>query len=352
MAFAVVRCALLPLARERQALSRRWARRGGARLAALYDFATLLVGERDLDRLLAALVAGLAERFGYRYVSVFLLEGERLHLHAQIGYATPITALGLGEGITGVVGRDGRAVLVRDGRRHPGYLFAEDHFRSQASVPLARGGRVLGVLNLEGAAGELGAADLRLLATLAAPLAVAIENAALVARLADQATRDPLTGLLNRRGILDALDAALGAAPPVSILLLDLDGFKRINDRHGHAAGDATLAAFASLLAASVGQEGVAGRLGGDEFLVVLPGADAGAAGAVAARLAAASRAAPCPLACSGDDPPPVLRYSPGLASADGRGRGSGALLARADRAMYDAKRARGGPTRPLVGAV
>ncbi len=116
---------LAPLARAR---ARRWARRRAARLAALYDFATLLAGERDLDRLLHALVEGLAARFAYRYVSVFLLEEGQLRLRAQVGYATPITALALGEGITGLVGRDGRPTLVRDGRRHPGYRFAEAHF--------------------------------------------------------------------------------------------------------------------------------------------------------------------------------------------------------------------------------
>ena len=240
-------------------LARCWARRRAARLGALYDFATLLAGERDPDRLLRALVAGLAARFAYRYASVFLVEDGCLRLRAQVGYATPITALALGEGITGRVARDGRPTLVRDGRRHPGYRFAEAQIGSQASVPLARAGRVLGVLNLEGAVGELGAADLRLLANLAAP-AAALENAALVARLTAQATRDPLTGLLNRRGILAALDAALGgagAAMPVSILLVDLNGFKGVNDRCGHAAGDRILADHGR---ATGGQRGRLGR--------------------------------------------------------------------------------------------
>ena len=250
---------LRPLAPLARALARRWARRRAARLAALYDFATLLAGERDLDRLLRALVAGLAARFAYRYASVFLVEEGRLRLRAQVGYDTPITALALGEGITGRVARDGRPTLVRDGRRHPGYRFAEAQIGSQASVPLARAGRVLGVLNLEGGVGELGAADLRLLANLAAP-AAALENAALVARLTAQATRDPLTGLLNRRGILAALDAALGgagAAMPVSILLVDLNGFKGVNDRCGHAAGDRILADHGR---ATGGQRGRLGR--------------------------------------------------------------------------------------------
>jgi diguanylate cyclase (GGDEF)-like protein len=342
---------LRPRAPLVRALARRWARRRAARLAALYDFATLLAGERDLDRLLHALVTGLAARFAYRYVSVFLLEEGQLRLRAQVGYVTPIATLALGEGITGIVGRDGRPTLVRDGRRHPGYLFAEVHFGSQASVPLARAGRIVGVLNLEGAVGELGAADLRLLAALAAPAAVAIENAALVARLTAQATRDPLTGLLNRRGILAALDAALaqaGASAPVSILLADLNGFKGVNDRCGHAAGDRILAELAGLLAASARGAATVGRLGGDEFLVILPGADA-AAEALVDRLRAAFAAYPCPVR-GPDGTPPPLGYSLGLATAAAAGANAAAMLLRADRALYDAKR-RGGGIRFLPAA-
>lgn len=335
----------------RRAITRRWARRRAAQFAALYDFATVLSGERDLDRLLAAVVAGLAERFGYRYVSLFLRDGERLILKAQVGYATPITALGLGEGITGLVGRSGRPLLVTDGRAHPAYLFAEDHFGSQASVPLVRAARVLGVLNLEGRAGELRDTDLRLLETLAATVAVAIENAHLVARLTVQATRDPLTGLLNRRGILAALEGALsgaGPATPLAVLLVDLNGFKRVNDEHGHLVGDRTLAALAALLVGSLRDGDPVGRLGGDEFLAVLPQADAALAEAAVARLATALAAHPFPWLHGDGLAPPTVGYSLGLATATGPAIGVTRLLAQADRAMYDAKRRGAGAVRFL----
>jgi diguanylate cyclase (GGDEF)-like protein len=303
---------------------------------------------------LHALVAGLAARFAYRYVSVFLVEEGGLRLRAQVGYAAPIPALALGEGITGLVAREGRPTLVRDGRRHPGYLAAEAQIGSQVSVPLTRAGRVLGVLNLEGGVGELCDADLRLLAALAAPAAVAIENAALVARLTAQATRDPLTGLLNRRGILAAPDAALsraGAAAPVSVLLVDLNGFKGINDRYGHATGDRVLTGLAGLLATSMGAAAAVGRLGGDEFLVVLPGTDAATAGTAVDRLTAALAVYPSPARCS-DDAPPPLGYSLGLATATASGADAAALLARADRAMYDAKHRCVGSVRFLPAAM
>ncbi len=246
------------------------ARAAAARLAALYDFSTLLGAERDLGRLMAALVGGLAEGFGYRYVSAFLLSDGRLRLMAQVGYTTPIRDLAPGEGITGLVAQEGRPLLVRDGREHPRYLFAEAHFGSQASVPLRHGGRVVGVLNLEDGVGVLTAEDLRLLEALAGPAAVAIENAALLARLDEQAHRDELTGLPNRRGAIAALEAVLarpGAAGadsgPVTVLLVDLNGFKAVNDGYGHAAGDTLLAELAGLLAGCARAGDTVGRLGG-----------------------------------------------------------------------------------------
>ena len=93
---------------------------------------------------------------------------------------------------------------------------------------------------------------------------------------------DPLTGLLNRRGF-EARSRLVGplvgrSGIPASIVICDLDHFKSINDTHGHAAGDRVIAAFATHLAAALGENHVAGRIGGEEFAVILPGANAAAA--------------------------------------------------------------------------
>jgi diguanylate cyclase (GGDEF)-like protein len=249
---------------------------------------------------------------------------------------------------------------------HPNYLFAESHFGSQASVPLLHGGRVVGVLNLEGKVGELAEDDLRLLETPAAPAAAAIENATLLARLEELAHRDPLTRLLNRRGIIGALEAALSSLQrragdrsprpvlagdaqdaPVTILLVDLNGFKAVNDRYGHAAGDVLLAGLASLLAWCVRSGDTVGRLGGDEFLIVMPGADEFAALGLIKRLADAFASYPFPISHSdGDAPPPSVGYSLGLASAPEDGDDAETLLRVADDAMYRAKRGAAGPIR------
>jgi len=166
------------------------------------------------------------------------------------------------------------------------------------------------------------------------------EVRALQAQLAELALRDPLTGLANRR-LLDILLAAAvartdrtGAALVVS--LVDLDDFKRVNDEHGHAAGDAVLRQAADRLTAAVRGADVVARLGGDEFVVVQE-ADAEGVAAVAARLAAALRA-PYPLP---DGSRVTCRPSIGTATTvDLRGAAPGELLERADEAMYRAKRA------------
>ena len=115
-------------------------------------------------------------------------------------------------------------------------------------------------------------------------------------RAMDLATRDPLTGLLNRRAMIERVQtegarlARLGQV--ATVLLLDLDHFKRINDQHGHATGDEVLRRCAGLMLATLRQEDLMARWGGEEFLAVLPGADAQAALQAAQRLRTAVAAA------------------------------------------------------------
>jgi diguanylate cyclase (GGDEF)-like protein len=91
-------------------------------------------------------------------------------------------------------------------------------------------------------------------------------------RLSTWAMRDELTNVLNRRGLNDECDGQLGAGP-YAVICLDLDGFKTVNDRGGHAVGDAVLVEIATALTGAVGEGGILARVGGDEIVVVLPGA-------------------------------------------------------------------------------
>ncbi|MEH3077982.1 MAG: GGDEF domain-containing protein [Quadrisphaera sp.] len=160
------------------------------------------------------------------------------------------------------------------------------------------------------------------------------------AELLHAARHDPLTGLLGRRGTADALAAACAAAGPGSlaaVVFCDLDGFKPVNDQHGHDVGDRVLVEVARRLHGAAGPDAQVGRTGGDEFVVVLGGApDAGAVEAVAARVRTCL-----------DDPVDVdglvlaLGVSTGTAACDAPLPGE-ELLRRADAAMYAVKAQRG----------
>jgi diguanylate cyclase (GGDEF)-like protein len=106
-----------------------------------------------------------------------------------------------------------------------------------------------------------------------------------VSTMADLAHRDPLTGLANRRGYERAVRSGIREGKPFGLLILDLDGFKKVNDRAGHAAGDRLLVRFAQLLRKEVRAEDLPARVGGDEFAVYLEGLGADATREVAERL-------------------------------------------------------------------
>ena len=151
--------------------------------------------------------------------------------------------------------------------------------------------------------------------------------------LSDQARSDPLTGLGNRKALMEDFSRLLAAAhrrgTPVSLVALDLDGLKAVNDRSGHAAGDKLLCLFADLLRRSLRAQDLAVRAGGDEFMLLLPDTDATGARGVVARLTGAAAAAS-----------PEVRFSVGVATSSADATMDW-LLALADDALYAQKAAR-----------
>lgn len=156
----------------------------------------------------------------------------------------------------------------------------------------------------------------------------------------DLADRDALTPLLNRRGFLRELNRVRTFAQrygsPASLVYFDLDGFKAINDQHGHAAGDAALQAVAERLLSNVRDSDVVGRMGGDEFAIVLVQADQATAEAKAATLADAMEREP--ILFGGTSAPIRISYGVCEIAADTEPE---TLIAEADAAMFTAKRLR-----------
>lgn len=160
-------------------------------------------------------------------------------------------------------------------------------------------------------------------------------------QLEQLATHDPMTGLINRRRLDEELDRELAAAArhgePGALMMLDLDGFKQINDSYGHEAGDEALIAISHAVLARLRRTDIFARVGGDEFVVLLPRTSVGDASAIAADLLRTVRATPV-AAGEGDE---RLTASVGIAvfTADEEVPIDD-LLTAADRAMYDAKHA------------
>jgi diguanylate cyclase (GGDEF)-like protein len=173
---------------------------------------------------------------------------------------------------------------------------------------------------------------------LASQATIALENARLHDIVQRQAMTDELTGLVNRRRFISALEAEIERAGtlggPVSVILVDLDDFKLINDRFGHHAGDRVLQAFASLLEAHIRDVDIAGRLGGEEFALLLPDADLEGAIATARRLRRSLAQGPI---ASTDGNALSLTASFGVAHYSA-GQTGDELLRLADAALYRAK--------------
>jgi diguanylate cyclase (GGDEF)-like protein len=203
-------------------------------------------------------------------------------------------------------------------------------------LPLTASGERFGTLEL---VGDSFSKEQRMnAASLAAHAVVALENARLHDMVERQALVDGLTGLANRRAASDALHAEAARAErlgtPLSIVLADLDEFKDVNDAHGHAVGDAVLRAFAEVLRETLRESDIAGRWGGEEFLLLLPGADEEGAAQLAerVRIAVAERGIP---AASG------LRVTASFGVAEYAGEtNTEELVVAADGALYRAKRA------------
>ena len=201
-----------------------------------------------------------------------------------------------GRGILGRVYTTGRPHISDHVATDPLFVPSADRvpaFRPRCllTVPILVGDSVCGVLELanrEGA-GRYSANDLEVLSVISSNMASAIQNALHVLQAKELARRDALTGLFNDRYLAvrlrEEIARAEGDRTFLSLVVLDLDYFKRVNDTHGHLAGSRTLQEFGALLREELPPGAVAARYGGDEFVVILPGADSRRARAVAEQL-------------------------------------------------------------------
>lgn len=254
-------------------------------------------------------------------------------LRLEVGARLPID----GDGATARVLADGAAVRIDDYERFPDAWLSRPAslHMSAVAAPVRVAGQIwgnVGVVSRRRAAFAPGSEHR--LEEFAELVGVAVTGAHARAELARQALTDPLTGVMNRRGFSEALDAKAraadqgGGAP--ALVMLDVDHFKRVNDLHGHSAGDAVLCELAARLEGCRHEGDLLARVGGEEFALLLTDTDAAGAGAGAERLRAAVASRPF----AGVGP---CTISLGVAVWRA-GDDADALMRRADAALYRAK--------------
>lgn len=306
----------------------------------LVELTTALQRASTLESMMSTLAERVAAILAVPRVSVRLLDETRTRLLTSARAGAPLHDRPLdftpGEGLVGWIVEQGRLLRCADGESDPRFVAKPGMTARMGAflgVPLMDSASCIGVISaVDPTVNRFSESDEQVLA-LAAAMAVPHVQ---IARLRRLARVDALTGALNRRGFDDAFtDAAWNEAPVVSVAAADIDHFKHVNDRHGHAIGDRVLQGVAATLSSVVRRGDAVVRMGGEEFLLVLSGADTSSAALVAERARRAIEAQPIVV----DNATIAVTASFGVATRrDGESRT--VALERADAALYRAKAA------------
>lgn len=316
------------------------------RLAALHTIALSLSSTLEADRLMEKILEQLSRLWGYEFGAILLRDEETgdLVVEEARGYVVDRGERLPQRGVCWEVMETGQPILLGDVTQDGRYVAGVDGARSELAVPLRWEGRTLGVLNVESRLpNAFGPADLTLLATVAEHAAAALGNARLHQQTRTLALTDPHTGLFNYRfyqeTVTEMVREAQITGQPFSLIMLDADHFKRVNDTYGHPTGDAVLEQIAKLLRDSCRQGDLCYRYGGEEFAITLPGAPNDVAARVAERIRekVATHAFTTKSGRRLDFP---VTVSIGLATYPRDGLTHVDLLLSADRALYAAKAA------------
>lgn len=311
-------------------------------LKAVIQLAEEMAGRHSLDILLQLIADRTSRILGAQRVTVRLLNPSQTHLLAVARAGQPLherpQEFRLGEGLVGHVALTGAVLRTSEPEQHPAFAVRpgmSERMGSFLAAPLRAGSAITGVLSVVDPEVHFTDEHEQLLVLVAALCAPYVE----MARLARLSHVDPLTGALNRRGLDESFPEVASDGPgpviPLSVVMADVDHFKLVNDTHGHAVGDLVLKRVTQILSEVVRQGDAVVRYGGEEMLLILPQVDRERAAAIAerARLSVRMTAVPTPTT------PVTVTLSFGVAERR-PGEPRDALIARADEAMYRAKRA------------
>ena len=246
-------------------------------LAVLNHISTRAISSQNAEEMLPEIVSEIQRNFQFDYIGIGILDysAKDIEIKAEAGGTSSLAGkrIPLGEGLMGRVARSGEFTLAQGDHFEPG-LAPES--KSVLCIPLLYGETLLGVVNIESVRDNaFSIQDVLLLRTLGDLLSTALHNAFIFQKMQHQSITDALTGLKTRRFFLEALSQewkrAARSGRPFSVVLIDLDKFKEVNDTEGHLEGDLVLARVGRLLEQKCRQSNVVARYGGDEFVILMP---------------------------------------------------------------------------------
>jgi diguanylate cyclase (GGDEF)-like protein/putative nucleotidyltransferase with HDIG domain len=298
-----------------------------------------------LDETLSILSERLHELVPYDAIAIYIVRDELLHCEFATGLNSSLFSsldIPLGQGLSGWVAQNNKPILNGNPSVEPGYLNDSTKFstlRSALAVPLDCASGVLGVLALYHAQADAFTSDhVRILLAISSKLGLVIENTIRYRAAEASASTDSLTGLLNSRSLFQQLEQELGRCRRertcLTVLLCDLDHFKTVNDQFGHVEGNKLLQALAAALKRTCRDYDCVARMGGDEFVILAPGADTAE---LKERIIAATASV------SHEAGRPAVAISVGSAVYPIDGETAEQLLTEADHRMYRSKREKHG---------
>lgn len=315
-------------------------------LDALKKLSLNLTSSLDLQTVLDAVVTEAMRLVkNARSAHIFLYTNKKLEFGAALnddGVRNVALALPRPNGLTYTVARDEKQIIVEDMRKHPLYVNApEEWMGSIIGIPLKINDNIVGVMNLsKSTRGGFSTSELRLLELLSDQAAVAISNASLHQIISRQAYSDTVTGLPNRWALDQRLEQEVlnsrRTGNSFAVIMMDLDGFKTVNDSHGHVVGDQVLRTLFNYMATGLRATDFLARYGGDELTLIMSRTDPSASKIVVEKIlekvANFSFDAP-------DGEKVHLGLSCGIAIYPIHALTSADLLRAADEALYRAKK-------------
>ena len=317
----------------------------------LYDLARMLTSTIERDSLFNVIAKALTEKLGIREFVLLLYNEDKQLLEIQtvvgvkeVDQIKNVT-FKAGEGISGQVIRDRQKIYIPDTRSEPFYLYykgKKDEEGSFLSLPLICQEKLIGVLNVtRPQTYAFSDEEIELLEATASQMAIALMNAKLYEIMKEISILDELTQIYNRRYFQQMLPQEIIRAKrfrkPVSLLMLDIDHFKKYNDTHGHVAGDILLREFAQLIPHHLREVDFWARFGGEEFSIILPNTSKAGSRNVAEKIIDVVSKHNFPHCKT--QPSRKLTVSIGIASYPTDTKDFEALINYADTALYEAKR-------------